>query len=218
MPKKDLLITLLCIVASLICGVVSHDLLVGGVILATGLLCAYFASGGRRINYILGFINYALMGYVSLKNNLFGLFFFYIFIFAPLQISGFISWKKNLDTSGSVKVRHFAIKSSIAVVASCIVGSLLLGYLLTLVPGQQIAFLDSTSNCINLCGVVLMILRFEESWWLWLVNNIVDLIIWIIMAAQGGAGSIMMLLVSIGYLLINIYGIIKWHRKQHQTT
>lgn len=186
--------------------------------MATGLLCAYFASGGKRINYILGFINYALMGYVSLKNNLFGLFFFYIFIFAPLQVSGFISWKKNLDASGSVRVRHFAIKTSIAVMVLCIIGSLLLGYLLTLIPGQQLAFLDSTSNYINLCGVVLMILRFEESWWLWLVNNIVDLVIWIIMTARGGAGSIMMLLVSIGYLLINVYGIIKWHRKQRQGT
>lgn len=217
MSKKDLIVTILCIAASIICGIISQDLLVGGVILATGLLCAYFASEGKRINYILGVINYVLMGYVSLKNNLFGLFFFYIFVFAPLQISGFISWKKNLDAGGSVKVRHFEIRSSIIVVVSCIIGSLLLGYLLTLIPDQQIAFLDSTSNCINLCGVVLMILRFEESWWLWLVNNIVDLVIWIIMTAQGGAGSIMMLLVSIGYLLINIYGIIQWNRKRHQS-
>ncbi len=98
MPKKDLVITSLCIVASLICGIVSCDLLVGGVILATGLLCAYFASEGKRINYILGVINYVLMGYVSLKNNLFGLFFFYIFVFAPLQIIniyGIIQWNRK---------------------------------------------------------------------------------------------------------------------------
>ena len=40
--------------------------------------------------------------------------------------------------------------------------------------------MDAASNCINLCGVVLMILRFKESWWLWLINNVIDLIIWII--------------------------------------
>ena len=55
-----------------------------------------------------------------------------------------------------------------------------------------------------------MILRFKESWWIWLVNNIIDLGIWIITFVERGEGSFMMLLVSIGYLLINIYGIIKW--------
>lgn len=56
-----------------------------------------------------------------------------------------------------------------------------------------------------------MILRFKEAWWLWLINNIIDLIIWLITFLNHGKGSTMMLLVSIGYLLINIYGIIKWH-------
>ena len=70
--------------------------------------------------------------------------------------------------------------------------------------------MDASSNCINLCGIILMILRFKEAWWIWLVNNIIDLIIWIITVLNKGDGSIMMLLVSIGYLLINIYGIIKW--------
>ena len=70
--------------------------------------------------------------------------------------------------------------------------------------------MDAASNCINLCGVILMILRFKESWWLWLVNNVIDLSIWLITFLNKGEGSTMMLLVSIGYLLINIYGIIKW--------
>ena len=58
-----------------------------------------------------------------------------------------------------------------------------------------------------------MILRFKECWWLWLINNIIDLIIWIIVAIHKGDNSIMMLLTSVGYLLINIYGMIKWHIK-----
>lgn len=118
--------------------------------------------------------------------------------------------EKNLNEKNNVKVREFNFKNSIMITLACILGSLLLGYLLTLIPTQRLAFMDATSNCINLCGVVLMILRFKESWWLWLINNIVDLIIWIITTIQGGEGAIMMLLVSVGYLLINIYGVIKW--------
>ncbi len=151
------------------------------------------------------------MGYVSFKNNLYEIFFFYIFIFSPLQVKGYITWNKNLDEDKNVKVRAFTLKNSIIITLSCIVGSLLLGYLLTLIPGQRLAFMDASSNCFNLCGVILMILRFKESWWIWLVNNAIDLSIWMITFLNNGEGSAMMLLVSIGYLLINVYGIVKWN-------
>lgn len=211
MSKKNIVITIICIIISMIFGIITNDLIIGGIILTTGLLCAYYASEGKRVNYILGFINYILMGYVSLKNNLFGIFFFYIFIFSPLQIHGFISWKKNLNKDNNVKVREFTLKNSIIITLSCIISSLVLGYVLTLIPGQRLAFMDSISNCINLCGVILMILRFKESWWLWLINNVIDLSIWIITYINKGEGSAMMLLVSAGYLLINIYGVVRWN-------
>lgn len=210
MKKKYIIICTICLIISGVSGILTKDLLIGGSILLTGLLCAYFASEGKRINYILGLISYILMGYISLKNNLFGIFFFYIFVFAPLQIRGFVSWKKNLNDDNNVKVREFTLKNSIIITISCIIGSIILGYLLTLIPSQRLAFMDATSNCINLCGVILMILRFKESWWLWLINNVVDLSIWIITFLNKGSGSAMMLLTSIGYLLINIYGVIKW--------
>lgn len=210
MNRKNIIITVICIIISLVSGIITDDLLIGGTILATGLLCAYFASEGKRINYVFGLINYLLMGYISLKNNLFGIFFFYIFIFSPLQVHGFITWGKNLNDQNNVKVRGFNLKNSIIIILSCVTGSFILGFLLSLIPTQRLAFMDATSNIINLCGVILMILRFKESWWLWLINNVVDLIIWIIVVINKGNGSMMMLFVSIGYLLINIYGVIEW--------
>lgn len=211
MNKKYIIITVICTALSIISGILTKDLIIGGTTLLTGLLCAYFASEGKRINYILGLINYLLMGYVALKNNLYGIFFFYIFIFSPLQIKGFFTWKKSLNNEGNVQAREFTLKNSIIITTSCIIESCILGYILTLIPNQRLAFMDATSNCINLCGVILMILRFKESWWLWLINNIIDLLIWLITTINHGEGAIMMLFVSIGYLLINIYGVIRWN-------
>ena len=56
-----------------------------------------------------------------------------------------------------------------------------------------------------------MNLRFKECWAVWLFNNSIDLSIWIINAINKSPNSVMMLLVSIGYLLINVYGLIKWY-------
>ena len=210
--KKENTIILICLILSLISGILSKDLLMGGTILFSGLLCAYLTSIGKKSNYIWGLINYILMGIVSFKNNLYGIFFFYLFIFSPLQIQGYLSWNKNIDDNKHVKVREFTLSNSILITSSCIIGSIALGFLLSLIPSQVLSFMDATSNCINLCGIILMILRFKEAWWIWLINNIIDLSIWIIITINHGENSTMMLLTSIGYLLINIYGMIKWQK------
>ena len=130
-------------------------------------------------------------------------------IYFPSQIQGYLSWKKNTNNN-EVQVRGFNTKNSIIITTSCIVGSIILGFLLSKIPGQQLAFLDASSNIINLCGIILMNLRFKECWAVWLFNNSIDLSIWIINFVKGSPNSTMMLLVSIGYLLINVYGLIKW--------
>ncbi len=198
MNKKYLTINILCILISLISGLLTHDLIIGGSTLATGLLCAYYASEGKRINYILGLINYLLIGYVALKNNLNGIFLFSLILFTPLNIIGYLNWNKNLNSDKKVKVREFTPRNSIIIIISCVIGSFIVSYLLSLIPGQRLALMDAASNIINLCGVILMILRFKESWWIWLINNIIDLAIWLITTIQRGEGAIMMLLVAIG--------------------
>jgi nicotinamide mononucleotide transporter len=210
---QNCIVPTIFILLSVIFGIISNDTIIGIPTLATGLLCAWFASKGKKINYILGFINYLLMAYISFINHLYGLFIFNTFIFAPLQINGFLTWNKHSDEENNVIVKKFTIKNSFVILSLCIVGSIFLGYLLTLIPTQRLSFLDASSNCINLCGIILMILRFRESWWLWLVNNIVDLVIWVITFIVNGPNSTMMLLVSISYLLLNVYGIVNWNIK-----
>lgn len=56
-------------------------------------------------------------------------------------------------------------------------------------------------------------MRYEEAFWLWLCNNILDLIIWTLVLIRGGEGAFMMFVASVGFLPINIYGIYKWHKK-----
>lgn len=202
------------IIFSILFGVLSKDLFIGGTILATGLLCSYYASHGKRITYIFGLMNYLLMSYIAFLNSLYGIFFFYLFLCSPLQIHGFFSWKKDLDQNESIKVRGFTFKNSILILSSCVVASLLLGYFLSKIPGQNLAWLDAFSNIINICGIVLMNLKFKESWWLWLINNIIDTLIWFITFLQNGEGSFMMLLCSLRFLVLNVYGIVKWHKKE----
>lgn len=209
--KKEIIIVILCILISIISGIVTKDLLLGGFTLLTAILCSYYSSEGKSINYLFGIINCILVGFIGFKNNLYGLFFFYLFVFMPLQFIGYLSWKKNIDSDNNVIVREFNLVNSIIITVSCVIGSFVIAYLLSLLPTQRLPLLDASSNILNLCAFVLMMLRFKECWWIWLFNNVIDLVIWIINVMNNGSNSIMMLMVSIMYLLINVYGIIKWH-------
>lgn len=211
--KKNMIVIIVSAIISIIIGIISKDAIIGSLILFTSIMNSYLASIGKKESYITGLISSILTSYVSLKNNLYGLFFFYLVIFAPMQVYGYINWKNNEDDSKSVKIRAFTLKNSLIIIFACIIGSFLLGYLLTLIPNQKLAFLDASSNIINLCAVILMILRFNESWWIWLFNNIIDLIIWSVTFKNNGMAAFSMFTSSLIYLIINVYGIIKWSRK-----
>ena len=134
----------------------------------TGLLGSYLAGIGKRSDYIFGLINALLIAYVTYKNGLFGSFIVNTVIFTLLEIYGFLSWSKNLDKEKNIKARKFTLKNALIVVGSCLVASIILSYILTLIPGQQLPFIDFAISCIDICALILMNLRYKEAWWLWI--------------------------------------------------
>ena len=216
MKKKEVIYTILIIVFSIICGILSKDYFIGTLILICGLLNSYYASLGKIENYIFGGLYSILVAYVSYINGLYGLASLSILVYVPSQIYGYFSWKKNMNETDKkeVEVRGFTLKFSLMLTFIVVSLSFLFGYLLNLIPSQNLAFLDSSSNIINLSAVVLMNMRYKECWMIWFFNNTIDLIIWIINTVKGTPNSIMMLLVSIGFLSINVYGLYKWFKKE----
>ena len=213
---RNKIYTIIIVLFSILCGIITKDYFLGTLTLTCGLLNAYYASIGKTYNYIFGAAFCLLNAYISYINGLYGIAILSVIVFFPSQIQGYVSWIKNKNSSNEVSIRGFTLKNSIIIITSCILGSLLLGFLLTKIPGQQLAFLDSSSNVINLCGIILMNLRFKECWIIWLFNNTFDLSIWIINVFNKSPNAVMMLLLSIGYLLINVYGLIKWIKFERQ--
>lgn len=200
-----IIITILCIVL----GIIFNDYTFGLIALVCGFLNAYYMAIGKWCNYIFGIIFAIVNAYICTINGLFGLLIFTIIFYLPLQIIGLVNWFKNKQDN-QVKARSFNLKKSIILCTLIIAGSCLFGILLSVLPGQNLAFLDSTSQIINLCGVILGVLRYRESWYIWLLNNIVDLTIWIINTIKATPNAIMMLVTSIMYLVMNIIGVIAW--------
>ncbi|MBO7526607.1 MAG: nicotinamide mononucleotide transporter, partial [Clostridia bacterium] len=134
---------------------------------------------------------------------------FTILVYTPIQIIGLINWIKNKQDN-TVLTKSLSFLSGMGLTVLVIVCSFLLGFLLTLIPGQNLAFLDSSSQIINLCGVFLMSIRHREAWYVWLMNNTVDLIIWIINISNNSTYSQMAFIVSVMYFVMNIISLILW--------
>ena len=93
--KKNIIVIIVSAIISIIIGIISKDAIIGSLILFTSIMNSYLASICKKESYITGLISSILTSYVSLKNNLYGLFFFYLVIFAPMQVYGYINWKNN---------------------------------------------------------------------------------------------------------------------------
>lgn len=207
---REILIPIITIIISAALGIIFEDYIIGTLSLVCGFLNAYYMAIGKWYNYIFGILFSVLYMYSCFVNGLYGLVIFTILFFTPIQISGIVSWLKNKESDDTVSTRSLNAKSSILLCTIIVIGSVGIGALLSLIPTQNLAMLDSTSQILNLAGVVLGAMRYRESWYIWLTNNVADLSIWIINTILNTPNAYMMLIVSIMYLVMNIIGIVSW--------
>ncbi len=185
------------------------------IVLITGILNSFYSSVGNKINFPIGVINNLALSYVALKNNNYGLVIFNLLFFMPINIKGYFEWNKN-SNKDVVENRGLGLKKGAITIILSIVTGLLVAYLLQLIPGERLTYLDSFTNVISFIAGILLMLRYNESWILYLVNNVLDLTLWIINFSSGGFDSLMVLLMSVMYLLINIYALFKWRDKNER--
>ena len=207
--KTMTIISVSIIVFSFFIGVISNDIFFGFIALCSGTLNILFQVNGRAFNYIFGCIFNITNAYISYINNLYGLFILSLIVYFPLNIFGFISWNKHKEND-IITFKKYEKKKSTIIILISIITSIIFGFLLGIIPNQKLEFLDSSSNILNIFSMILLNRRLNEGWYTLLSNNIIDLIIWIINFINHTQNSFMMLLVSILYLIINIYGIYKW--------
>lgn len=208
--KHTTIISIIIIVFSFVIGIIGNDIFFGFLALSSGLLNIWLQVIGKPSNYIFGCIYNIVNAYISYINNMYGLFLLSLILYFPLNIYGFISWNKYKDDDNIIKFRKYKKSKSILIIVSSIIISFIFGFILGILPSQRLEFLDSSSNVLNIFGMILLNKRLNEGWYVLLSNNIIDLSIWIILFINKGPNSFMMLIVSIGYLVFNIYGIYRW--------
>ena len=174
----------------------------------TGLTANLLVAKGSILNYPFGIVNVLIYSFVSYQSALYGDTMLNLLYYAPMNIVGWIYWNKTKDEDGNIGVKSLTIKQFIDV--SILTSITWLTYSLLLIELNDVApFLDSASTVLSIVGMFLMLCKYREQWYLWIIVNIVTIIMWWI-AYQQGTGDLTTLLMWIVYLVNSIYGLVQW--------
>lgn len=187
-------------------------------------VCVILCARREISNYIWGVlavVSYAFVSYMYMNTGEFMLNAFYYF---PMQFVGLWLWLKHKDKSdaGKVKSKQMNLKTSAIVYSLTLIGILGYAWLISL-PSFQMALygevsnfgfykylIDSFTTISSVTAMILMVLRFKEQWYLWVVIDIVTIGLWFITFNP-------LMIIQWATMLANaIHGIQMWKVQENQ--
>lgn len=214
--KLEYLWLIVCSVAIAMTSLLMGSTLIEFVSSVTGIIGAILVAKGKLSSYYWGFIATVLYAYISFTYKLYGETIMYTLLFTPMQLIGGIMWSRKLKVSSdgvnadvikkwlTTKQRWYVgigTLASIGIYAWSI--SLLKGYS----PG-----LDSATAILSILATVLMMMRYSEQWWIWVIVNIVAVILWVQATIHHEGAGAAILAMWITYLLNSLYGVYQWRK------
>lgn len=179
-------------------------------------LCEIMVSKQFRGNFIFDIFAIELT-YIVLAWHLgwYTLMLSCILFWIPIDILSYVRWSKRIDAEDEnvTVVKRLSWKSSIYLLIAVVAFSLIMGYIMSHVPGSQDSYLEAFATAMGMVNGTLLMLRYSEHWYAWVITTALYL------AMDISAGAFGLLIDDIAMLGVTFYGIYKWFRytKKHHT-
>ena len=168
---------------------------------------------GKVEGYVVGFLATILYAWVSVFYRYYGELLISIFITTPLNVYGFIQWVNNRRQDkklGKVVVVGGVQKKELVILLS---SQLILSvgyYFLLKVFNTEFLLVSTISICTSTIGTYLLLRRSDHSWIAWILNAIIQVVLWTYILIVFGLSSFVMFWFALLSLLNNVYGYISW--------
>lgn len=189
--------------------IASGNSLFGFAVFLSGVLCVVLAAKGSIINYPMGMFNTVGYAWLAWRNGLYGEVGLNLFFYLPMNIIGFLMWRKHMD-SGIVIMRKLTYKAVVLISLAGIAAIVGLGFGLSLLDGQNTPYIDAATNVLSVAATLLMICRYREQWAAYIILNILSVFMWLIRTAAGSPEGPMMVVMWSAYLINAVYGLYNW--------
>ena len=179
-----------------------------------GVICVVLVAKGNIWNYFFGVINVSLYAWISFKSDLYGDAALNALYYFPMQFIGLWQWRKRgaTDDVKAVKARRMTARQRILLALACAVLIAAAGYGLDRLGDPQ-PYKDAATTVLSVIAQILMVTAFAEQWALWIVNNIISIVMWVICTAQGDSHASLMVLMWVFYLMNSVNGYRVWLKK-----
>lgn len=207
------------VVASVAIAVVSillGDGPLGFVSAICGILTVILAAKGKIATFVFGAVQSATYAYISYGYQLYGEAMLNALFFLPMQVVGWLLWRRHRATAQAVTSRGEDILARRLTAKQWLILTPVLlatigGYalLLTELSARQVQ-LDSVIVVLSVVAQILMALRFAEQWLLWIVINVITITMWAITLVTTGGGDWAIFVMWCAFLVNSIYGYRNW--------
>lgn len=173
----------------------------------TGMLSVILVAKGKISNYYFGIINVVIYGFISYNSKYYGEAMLNILYFLPMQIIGFMMWRKNnvnIDESKEVKAERMTAKEIILWSVLSGIAVIVYGIILKKL-NNTLPMADSFTTVLSVTAMILMVKRYIEQWIVWIMIDIVAIYMWLFIKSDYN-----ITIMWTAYLVNAVYGLYNW--------
>lgn len=208
--EKILLIGSILIVSTT--GIIFNSDLLTPICSIVGIITALLLAKGKYMGQVFGLLIVILYSIVSFKNKFYGEVIIYLVIMLPMYVIGIISWIRHQDKqTNSVEVNKISNQEWGIVALASIVCFMGIYFLLKSFNTEEL-FVSSLSVLDSLFAIYLQIRRSKYSFYFYVINDLVLIVLWGIPCITGSFFLIPMLMNPIINLINDVYGIVNWRK------
>ena len=172
-------------------------------------ICELMISKQSKLNFVVDILFVELSELIVCFYN--GWFVTAIIIcvfWIPVSALSYWRWSRHQDEEKEelTVVKTLTPKQDILVIAAIFAFAFIAGSLIRMIPGAADSYVDALSSGFGIANGVLLLARFREQWYAWLMTLIMDAALYI----RGGA---YIMLITVAAMMVNTcYGYWKWYR------
>ena len=173
----------------------------------TGMLSVILVAKGKISNYYFGIINVVIYGFISYNSKYYGEAMLNILYFLPMQIIGFMMWRRNnvnIDESKEVKAERMTAKEIILWSVLSGIAVIVYGIILKKL-NNTLPMVDSFTTVLSVTAMILMVKRYIEQWIVWIMIDIVAIYMWLFIKSDYN-----ITIMWTAYLVNAVYGLYNW--------
>lgn len=214
--KFEYLWLLICSASIATVSIVTGGTMVEFISSVTGIIGAILVAKGKLSSYYWGFVATVLYAYVSFTYKLYGETIMYTVLFTPMQVIGGIIWARKLKVSddgerADVIKNYLTTKQRWAVGIGTLVVIGLYAEFVSLLKGSMPG-MDSATAILSVLATYLMMKRYAEQWYVWIIVNIIAVGMWVNLTIHHEGAGAANLAMWVTFLLNSVFGAWLWRK------